>query len=145
MNLRSIALMIICGASLIACAGRSGIATSYGSPNPKAPEEITQFNFLIGEWDIDFRWKLNDGSYQQTPGHMRASYVLDGYAIQDVWRLGSDAGGQIIGLAIRTYNPREKKWAINWVDGTNGVWGNVGKGEFTENGEMVFTGRNEDA
>ena len=44
--------------------GRTSQDTGYGSPNPNAPKELSQFGFLIGKWRCESKVKGQDGKYQ---------------------------------------------------------------------------------
>ncbi|MEM7245208.1 MAG: hypothetical protein AAF533_07675 [Acidobacteriota bacterium] len=71
-----------------------------------------QFDFWIGEWDVDLRIRQDDGSW---PKSVRADAhiypVLGGKAILELW--DSD---NIKGYSLRYYDPAKEKWVLwlNW-------------------------------
>lgn len=97
-------------------AGASGIATTR--PNPEAPEEIRQFGQLVGSWHCKGSERQQDGSWKETPGVAIWDwyYVLDGYAVQDVWRPDTEANPDATqGTNLRTFDPETGMWDIVWT------------------------------
>lgn len=93
-----------------------GIASN--GPNPEAPEEIRQFGQLVGSWHCTGENLQQDGIWKETPGVSTWDwyYVLDGYAVQDVWRPGPEAGPQAAqGTNLRTFDPDAGTWEVVWT------------------------------
>ena len=55
----------------------------YGTPNPKATPEFSQFAFIIGEWRCDARVMGEDGTWQSYQATWIGRYILDGHVISD--------------------------------------------------------------
>jgi len=36
----------------------------YGKPNPNAPQELSQFAFLVGKWRGEAKLKREDGTWE---------------------------------------------------------------------------------
>jgi len=82
----------------------------YGTPAADVPSEARQFDFLIGEWDMQHDMKLPSGPVQ-FPGQGTAVYCLDGHGIleyswYDVDPNLPDAATSI----VRLYNRQMRRW-----------------------------------
>ena len=107
-------------------------------PNPDAPEAVQQFGQLQGNWSCLGSSRQPDGSWK--PGEHPATwswyYVLDGFAVQDVWKPGNPNGA--MGTNLRTYDPESQSW--------NMVWATTGQARFDhftasyEDGNLVMRG-----
>ena len=81
--------------------------------NPQAPEELKQFAFCIGEWEV--RPQSVDDSAPPA-AKMHGYYVLDGFAIQADYR-GLDRNGKTVfrGTSFRTYDVANKQFSMKWM------------------------------
>ena len=95
----------------------------FGTPNPDAPTELSQFAFLIGNWTFDANVKTPDGQSLPFKGTWRGRYVLEGYAISDEYRM-TDLSGKLIvlGLNLRTFDASSQTWNIKWLNALTGTW-----------------------
>ena len=95
----------------------------YGTLNPEAPEETSQFAFLIGEWSCSIRRLQRDGRLgEPTLATWTGRYILDGWAIQDDW-VSTDAQGRVShGLNIRSFNHESGKWDNRWLEARSRRW-----------------------
>lgn len=77
----------------------------------------TDFDFLIGKWDIanEKLLKRLAGSDEWEHFHAATSCrrILNGWGNLDEMTL---TGSDFVGMSIRVFNPKSEKWAINWVD-----------------------------
>src|SRR5260370_25044144 len=64
----------------------------YGNPNPKAPPELSQFAFIIGNWRCDARLKGEDGTWQPYHATWVGRYILDVLVIADEYRMTNQTG-----------------------------------------------------
>lgn len=104
--------------------------TEYGTPNPQAPPELSQFAFIIGEWHCDVRVKGDDGAWQPYQATWIGRYILDGYAIADEYRMVNAAGELVVhGMNFRSYSAAKKTWIMRWLDGTRAFWVELGPEE----------------
>lgn len=100
--------------------------TEYGSPNPKAPPELSQFAFIIGKWRCDARVKGEDGTWQPYQATWVGRYILDGHVIADEYRMTNQTGEVIVhGMNFRSYNVEKKTWVMRWLNAT-GFWLELG-------------------
>jgi hypothetical protein len=99
-------------------------------------EKKRQFDFWIGEWDVNLRVMQKDKSWKDQHKSVARIYsILDGKAILELW---SENQNGINGYSLRYYNPKKDKWELwlNWAgknrSGTNGLEGSFrhGRGEF---------------
>ena len=110
-----------------------------------APPESRQFDFLLGQWDLEVHPKVSGiaaaihGAPRLT-GTLKARRTLDGLAIEDETRV-VDASGNPISFshALRTYSKGEARWKVGGLD--------VFRSRFSESsgtfqgGEMRLNGR----
>ncbi|MGD8384223.1 MAG: hypothetical protein PVF89_02335 [Lysobacterales bacterium] len=92
----------------------------YGSPDPHAPPELSQFAFLVG----DFRIRLHawQGDHWSPPvpdktARWNGWYGLGGMAIYDEWfnpDLAQSRDGNR-GINVRMYDPAENIWKMMWI------------------------------
>jgi hypothetical protein len=109
-------------------------ALAQGSPTRQAAcvaPEHRQFDFWIGEWDV----QLPNG---RKAGINRIEPILDGCALQESW---TGAGG-MSGHSYNIYDRSRKVWHQTWVDGQ----GNLLQldGRFADN-RMVMQGETRDS
>lgn len=88
-------------------------------------EKQKEFDFWIGEWDVNLRVKQKDLSWKDQHKSVARIYsILDGKAILELW---SENEAGINGYSLRYYNPKKKSWDLwlNWAgknrSGTNGM------------------------
>jgi hypothetical protein len=68
----------------------------YGKPNANASEELSQFDFLIGNWRGEAKLKREEGTWESVKASCAGRYILDGYAIADEYRMTTAAGEQLV-------------------------------------------------
>ncbi|HEY5884998.1 MAG TPA: hypothetical protein VIT88_09950 [Pyrinomonadaceae bacterium] len=101
----------------------------YGSPNPQAPHELSQFAFIIGEWRCDVTVKGEDGTWQPYQATWIGRYILDGNVIADEYRMTNRAGDLVVhGMNFRFYSVEKKGWVMRWLSAA-GMWTELGSDE----------------
>jgi hypothetical protein len=60
-----------------------GPKNPFGSRHPEAPAEISQYEFMIGEWSCTERFRQADGSWSEFDSLVRSRYFLNGNAIMN--------------------------------------------------------------
>jgi len=131
---------------LATVASRPASAQRAGAPGGApviAPTEARQFDFLLGEWQLDVRPKAT-GLAQRihgTPklaGTWKAWRAFDGWGIEDEFRV-TDAGGNLQAMShvLRIFDPNTARWNQMALDvlrqrfaPSNAQW---------RDGEMVIT------
>lgn len=96
--------------------------------------EARQFDFWIGEWDVNLRIKQEDSSWADRVKSKANIYrILDGKAILELWNADT-----IKGYSLRYFDSEKKKWILmlNWPgknrSGSSSLSGMFrhGRGEF---------------
>ncbi len=102
-------------ASSIALAG----TCDYGLRHAEAPEELEQFAFLVGDYEIHAYGRQGDG---WTQGYLTTEWngrwALDGFAIYDEWFDVQWPNKPITtgrGANLRMYQPETKEWIMVWT------------------------------
>ncbi len=110
------------------------------------PDVERQFDFWIGEWQVNNRFLGPDGEWYDR-GTARATIVpiLDGRALVERWS-GTTNGNKTIGFSLRSWHPDEGRWAIllNWPGGGRPSFGTM-KGSFRHGRGEFFSGEYTDA
>lgn len=121
--------MISLALLLLACPAQEAVS----EPSPRR-----QFDFWVGEWEVNNRFLQADGSWKDGGGaRARITPVLDGDAILEEWS-GTLSGRQQLGFSLRAYDKASKKWKLllNWPSGGDTNFGTLegsfrhGRGEF---------------
>ena len=97
-------------------------AHPFGRPNPKAPKEITQFAFIVGQCDCIDSIRLVPGDPKWTimKSTWDGKYIMNGTAIQD-----GGPNDRFNPLNIRVYDPKQQKWIVTYFSTprySSGVW-----------------------
>jgi hypothetical protein len=96
-------------------------------PDPERASKLELYAWLVGRWDMEITTILEDGERHHGRGEIYAGWVLQGRAIQDVWRIprlqdrtpGLDpmpGAGNWYGTTLRIYDPELDAWRILWND-----------------------------
>jgi hypothetical protein len=102
----------------------------FGRPNPNAPEPLSRFAFLIGKWRCDASVELANGERQTFQATWEGSFILDGYAIADEYRMINLDGDLIVlGMNLRTYDAKKQTWNMKWLNALAGTWTDLGAEE----------------
>lgn len=105
-----------------ATAGAYGPSPSYpyGRPNPAAPPELQQFDFMVGEFDCQEGTRWPDGSWNEFWAIWNARYFLNGHGIQDVyWNPMRSTSN------LRIFDPKGGRWKVTYFQMPgyfSGVW-----------------------
>ncbi len=100
----------------------------YGRPNPAAPSELAQFNFMIGRNDCsEQRRNGEDGSWSNTRRTWDARYTLNGYGIID-----SGSSGATVSTNVRVFDEAAGLWNVTFFSMptySSGTWSGNRVGE----------------
>ena len=121
----------------------------YGKLHPDAPAETAHWGRLAGEWDctldalVGGRW-----IHGATKATWVWKYVLDGFAVQDLWFVKwinlapalAHVNRDVSGTNLRMYLPAEKRWEAVWF--TNGANTTSRFDAISTEEEIVMTGTN---
>ncbi len=126
-------------------AQHSADATPLRSP----PREATQFDFLVGQWDLIVRPQASGlaARIHGAPtlvGTWKAWRALDGFGVQDELRITDESGNpRALAHAVRYYDAPAKQWKTSTIDPYRGVF-SQSSAEFRD-GRMNATARGTDA
>lgn len=102
----------------------------YGQLDSNASPELAHFAFLVGTWTCKVRVKRPDGGFEAHTATLVGRYVLDGYAIQDVYRQWNESGELIrFGATYRSFDARANRWVMKWQDALTSRWIELGPAE----------------
>lgn len=94
-----------------------------GQPAAHAPDELSQFGFLIGDYTITLHQMQGDQwspPRPGTPARWNGWYGLEGMAIVDEW-FHVDPGPAPEaprGINVRMYDPDAEEWDMMWISTT---------------------------
>lgn len=91
-------------------------------PPPTVPREATQFDFLVGQWEIvaepyvaGLAAKIHGSP--KFPGTWKAWRGLDGFGIEDEVRLTDSSGNpRALTHTLRIYDSTAKRWSVSALD-----------------------------
>jgi hypothetical protein len=113
------------------------------------PAESKQFDFLLGQWDVEVRVKMSGlaAAIHGAPrlvGTFKAWRALDGLAVEDELRVVDGSGNPIsLTHALRIYSKNEGRWRIGGLDAYRSRF-SESTGQF-QGGEMRLNGHGFDA
>ena len=76
-----------------------------GKRNPRGAQELDQFGFLIGDWDVSITWEPPGGKPTTYNARWHNHWIIDGAAVMQEWR-----GPYLTGTEIRYFNQKTGKW-----------------------------------
>lgn len=86
-------------------------------PNENAAEATLDWDKLIGEWDIKMERVGPSGAVVSSrPGSWNIFYVLDGYVIQDAFKLDQTGGEPFQFVGLRIFDEAAKRWKQVTID-----------------------------
>lgn len=80
--------------------------------------KLMLFGQFVGDWDIvECRFLKEDGTWGITTGELHWGWILDGMALQDVWKgvAGRYHYPEDEGTTIRFYDPGLDAWHSIWI------------------------------
>jgi len=80
-----------------------------------ATPATSQYDFLLGDWDLEAATMQPDQSLLPGTGIMNVYTIHDGQTLQADMRVQFDDGSGFIGSTMRTYDVANQNWAVSWV------------------------------
>lgn len=103
-----------------------GLALALGSTLPPTPPpastDVTQFDFMLGEWESVSHWMQPDQSLQEVKARHRFTRAFGGQGVVDDNFKIAEGDESYWGTAIRTYDPKADAWTCRWFDGEQRSW-----------------------
>ncbi|PYJ39344.1 MAG: hypothetical protein DME84_02085, partial [Verrucomicrobia bacterium] len=98
---------------------RQDMIKSLGAPGPHSSlgDQAQVFDRLVGTWDCDYGFHLDDGSVRHKKGELLVGWVLDGRAVQDIFITYPAEGekDRRMGTTIRFFDTTLKQWRIVFI------------------------------
>ncbi|GJL91991.1 hypothetical protein [Hyphococcus sp.] len=110
-NARLLAFAVMMSAASTAIAQEAPIRyqpdpdSPIGERNPKGPAELSQFDFVIGDWDVEITYRPPQGDPVTYKAQWHNHWVVDGFVVMQEWR-----GPYQTGAEMRAWNAKEKRW-----------------------------------
>ncbi len=123
------------GVTLLYCCN-TGYAQSGKITEAWQTDYDRQFDFWIGEWDVNLRMIQKDLTWKDSVKAQAKIYpILDGKAILELWD-----SKPIKGFSLRYFDPDEKKWVLylNWPSNSFSSIGSL-SGTFRHGRGQFFT------
>jgi len=93
-------------------------------PDPGQAADLDLFGRFVGAWDVEWHGTDSDGQPGTMTGELHFGWVMDGRAVQDVWRVPSGPVPPGLrpfhGTTVRFYDPALGAWRSTWIDPLNG-------------------------
>jgi hypothetical protein len=110
-------------ALLVLCSGASALAQQGGNmPASTAPAEARQFDFLLGQWELEVTPKASGLAARlhgvpKLHGTWKAWRAFDGFGIEDELRIIDGSGNPVsLSHALRVRSAVAKRWSIMSLD-----------------------------
>lgn len=145
MRLRALALALVI---LVLPRGSSAQHAAASPVSRAAPREAAQFDFLVGQWEIEARPRATTLAQRmhgapRLVGTWKAWRALDGHGVEDELRITDGSGNPLAFThAVRFYSAEQRRWLISSLDVYRGTFASL-DGEL-RTGEMLVTSRGTD-
>ena len=92
-------------------------ALAASTPHPSLGEEARVFDRLVGTWDCDYSFHLDDGSVRHSKGELLLGWILEGRVVQDIFVTYPKDGEKErrMGTTLRFFDTALKQWRIVFV------------------------------
>jgi hypothetical protein len=84
-------------------------------PHPSLGHHADLFGRFVGTWDADYSFLSEDGSVRRSRGEVLFGWILDGYALQDIFlsypKPGSSDERKMV-TGVRFVDPKTDKWTL---------------------------------
>ena len=87
---------------------------------PEIPPEADVYGWLIGDWELDVVYYLQDVRSRAIKGSAHFGWVLEGRAVQDVWQYRVEGVSSTYGTTIRIFDATLGAWRVTWVNPITG-------------------------
>ena len=94
------------------------------APHPSLGHHADLFGRFVGTWDADYSFIAEDGSVRHSRGEVLFGWILDGYALQDIFlsypKPGSTDERKMV-TGVRFVDPKTDKWTVMFAAPAFGV------------------------
>jgi hypothetical protein len=113
-------------------------------PHPSLGRHPDLFGRFVGTWDADYSFIAENGSVRHLRGEVLFGWILDGYAIQDIFlsypKPGSNEERRMV-TGIRWVDPKTDKWTLMFAAPAFGAGTRMEGG--AEGGRIVLRGHDD--
>jgi hypothetical protein len=94
-------------------------------PDPAISDDLQLFGQFVGAWDLEWYGTDHRGNAIRVKGELYFGWILEGRAVQDIWRVPLDSEDArrmrgFHGTTIRFYDRQLGAWHSTWIDPLNG-------------------------
>lgn len=120
MSVRGLSLIAIFVLAPVALLAQHGADAS--SPNTRAPREASQYDFLVGQWELAVTPKVSGlvariHGVPRLRGSWKGTRALDGWGVEDELRVADESGNPIAYTHfVRIYDAGAKHWIVSAID-----------------------------
>lgn len=138
------AVVIALPTTLVAQHGTASSARPALTP----AKEASQFDFLIGQWELVVTAKVNSlaAKIHGAPtflGTWKAWRAVDGFGVEDELRIMDRSGNpNTLAQTLRVYSTNDHRWVVTGIDAYRGRT-SASTGDW-QSGQMVITGQGTD-
>jgi hypothetical protein len=120
-----------------------------GAPGAHASfrDQAGCFDRLVGTWDCDDTLFSPEGKVTCSSGQAVFGWVLDGWAMQDIWWSRSAPGSErTIGTSLRFFDRKARLWRVTWIAPRDGAVLQLEGGPVAQDGapKIVLNGKDAD-
>ena len=113
-------------------------------PHPSLGHHADLFGRFVGTWDADYSFIAEDGGVRHSRGEVLFGWILDGYALQDIFlgypKPGSNEERRMV-TGVRFVDPKTDKWTVMFTAPSFAVAIRMEGG--AEGDRIVLRGRND--
>ena len=148
--MRILLVLAAIAAAPAAAAGQhaGGSPAPASSPSTVAPREASQFEFLVGQWQLEVRPAVSSLAARihgvpKLVGTWKAWRAFDGFGVEDELRIVDESGNpKTLAHAVRVYDPSARRWTTSTLDVYRATFV-ASTAEWAE-GQMTVTSRGTD-
>lgn len=146
---RTLATVVLLAVPAALTAQHDGAGAAPARTQTTAPREGSQFDFLVGEWELvvkvpapSLAARLHGGA-PKLVGSWKGWRAMDGYGVEDELRITDAAGNRLsLAKALRVYDVGARHWSSTTLDVYRARFSSA-TAEF-KNGEMHQTSKGTD-
>src|SRR5262245_61479348 len=86
-------------------------------PHPSLGAEAKVWDQLVGTWDCDYTFYVEDGTITRARGELLFGWIIDGRAVQDIWITYPQKPNEEreIGTSLRFFDTKSGKWRVVFI------------------------------
>jgi hypothetical protein len=109
--------VVVFALALAAMAQDTFPALLTDKPAKENRDKLMLFGQFIGSWSYEGTEYRANGTRAADKGEVHFHWILQGRAVQDVWRDKTPGeASPIYGTTIRFYDPKNDSWKVTWIE-----------------------------